>query len=74
MAVGRRSLVTAGTGHVIHTTRNEPIVRFNTEHTRNGNTTCCNTHTTVVNNTSNASYVLATGSFNIGTDNAVTRD
>ncbi len=74
LAVGRRDLVTAGYGHVMETTRNEPIVRFNSEHTRNCSKTVCKTETTCVNNTSKATYAVSSGLFVIPTLNAVTRD
>lgn len=73
LAVGRRALVTAGTGEVIHTTRNETMLRFNSHHTRNTGTTISNTETTCVNNYGNATYALASRLCNIPTNNAVTR-
>lgn len=72
--VGRRDLVTAGTTHIYCTTGNSTVVRFNLHHTRKPSTNVFNTHTTIVNKYTNASYILANGVFSMPILKARTRD
>lgn len=72
--LGRRYLVTAGTSHIICTTRKSNVVRFKLHHTRKPSTKLCKTETTIVNKYIKASGMLTNRVFSMPIVKARTRD